>query len=341
MPSGTSDSQVALLHVLAASHEDQLELAPIVATLADEHRRSAKWRFRKLGKKLRDGMPVVEALEQTPDILRDREITTIRLAMQSGILGEAYSELLTARESEQENRVGWKHNLVYAVVLVVAVILVASFLAAFIMPSMREILSELGLSQSRFSTRFTQVMSLDVFPLLAFLLPLVVVAGLVFAVRVPVQAFVRRRMIRPLTPGRKQEANTDLLSMFSLVLRNGRPIQAAISTLAKYHHDARIRKKLLYVRNEIEHGAAAWDALEEVGLTNSQTAGALSSCESAADQGWLLGQAVLWERSRARHFRNVIAAVAGPLAIVACGVIVFWSILAVFSVLLTLILSLS
>ena len=61
----------------------------------------------------------------------------------------------------------------------------------------------------------------------------------------------------------------------------GRPLPAAISTLARYHFDKSVREKLLFARNEIEQGADDWTSLTESRLLTPQEASALANSSSS------------------------------------------------------------
>ena len=57
--------QHSLLRILAVAHRERLELAPLVANLAEEHRGRYRRRLRRLARRLNEGTALVDALEQT------------------------------------------------------------------------------------------------------------------------------------------------------------------------------------------------------------------------------------------------------------------------------------
>ncbi len=73
LPDLRSSVQRSLLRLLHVAHVERLALAPLVHALALEHRGGNRRRLRRLAFRLAGGMPLIEALEQTPDALSDED----------------------------------------------------------------------------------------------------------------------------------------------------------------------------------------------------------------------------------------------------------------------------
>ena len=83
----------SLLRLLAMAHAHRLAIAPLVRNFAYEHRGLRKLQMLRFARRLESGTPLVEALEQTPDVLSEQDVLTLRFASQTGTLGSAYEHL--------------------------------------------------------------------------------------------------------------------------------------------------------------------------------------------------------------------------------------------------------
>ena len=84
MPWWTGEShacrQRSLLRLLALAHNERLDLAPLLENYANEQLGLYRVRVRRLARRVSEGTPIVEALEQTPEVLGDEAVLAIRFA---------------------------------------------------------------------------------------------------------------------------------------------------------------------------------------------------------------------------------------------------------------------
>jgi type II secretory pathway component PulF len=131
--------------------------------------------------------------------------------------------------------------------------------------------------------------------------------------------------------------SVDVLWNLSVVMKAGRPIPGAISTLARYHHDPDLRQKLLFVRNEVEQGADLWDTLRAVKLLTSTDVALMETSEKVGNGPWAMGQLATCKRRQVRRRLELFSQLAEPFSVLLLGGVVFTMCLAVFVPLLKMI----
>jgi type II secretory pathway component PulF len=290
--------QQSLLRILAVAHRERLELAPLVANLAEEHRGRYRRRLRRLAGRLKEGTSLVDALEQTPDALKDEDVLALRFATQTGTLGPTYQAFLedaTVNDGQASTIHG--QTLIYALVSLVVLGLVLSFLVTFIVPTLKWMQEEFDVS--------------DPHPLFhAFLAgldwvmrhaPLMILAVMTLGVLVwsaPSRRFFRRRFAGHWIRGVAQARSSQLLRLLSTTEEAGRPVPSAISSLARYHFDRSVRQKLLYARNEIEQGSDVWTSLADAKLLTPEESNAIAHSSSHETRAWVMRELADWKRQQ-------------------------------------------
>lgn len=295
-PSDTQETmQRSLLRLLAVAHRERLEVAPLVANLADEHRGRYRRRLRRLARRLSDGTPLIDALEQTPDSLRDEDVLALRLASQTGTLGATYASLVDESSPLAEQALAIRrHTFAYFVIMLLIVLLAVMFLVSFIVPVLKYMHDDFGLVEmSGFFQAFLSVAQwvTNYAPLLILLV--VAFAFLVWAM--PSRRFFRRVLAGRFFRGVAQARSCQLLQLLATTVEAGRPLPAAISTLARYHFDRGFRQRLLFARNEIEQGADVWTSLADCRLLTPEESRAIGQCSSNESQAWSMRQLANWK----------------------------------------------
>ena len=286
----------SLLQLLAVAHTERLDPAPLVANLAEEHRGRGRRQLRRLARRLEEGTSLVDAIEQTPDVLDDAEVLMIRFATQTGTLDSAYRHLESRRDDDafsQSQPYGWQDILIYTVFMLGVLILASSFLLIFIVPTMESISDEMQFEMSRplslFITIGQFVSDYSALLILAGVLTVCLVGSGGF------RRFWRRRVSsfrgKSVADGRTAE----LLRLLSMAVEGGRPLPAALSTLARYHFDPFVRGRLLYARNEVEQGADPWHSLGDAQLLSAREASALAGLSCDASRAWAMRKMAFWK----------------------------------------------
>lgn len=332
---GIGIQQRSLLRLLSVAHREQLEIAPLVQCLADEHRGRFRRRLRRLAKHLEAGTPLVEALEQTPDALDDDTVLALRFGSQSGTLQATFDSLLPENDLANSLNKSRGHFWSYWVVLSISIGIVLIFMMAIIVPTFKKMFEEFGL-ELPYPLRILIVIC-DALANYApiWILAIIALCGLISssAVRRCFRRTVAPLVIQPHALRRTAE----LLKLLALSVEAGRPLTGALSTLARYHFDGRTRQRLLFARNEIEQGVDSWNCLAEANILTLQQANALASAPSNQIRAWILRQFACAKVNTAERRLNIGLAIAQPLAVLFFAAIVLFIFISFFSVLLLMI----
>jgi type II secretory pathway component PulF len=151
----------------------------------------------------------------------------------------------------------------------------------FIVPTLLRMMEEFDLRGAGYK-KLKLVLNYAIFPALISLG--LTALALVLNWSETLKNWMRRLLGRP---ANSQQTQSSLLRMLANSIEFGRPIGGTLSTLAKFHHDASVRKDLLVARNEIEQGSDGIAALESVGLLTPKEKEALVD-QSAKNQAWVL-----------------------------------------------------
>lgn len=321
--------QRALLRILSVAHRERLDTAVLVANLAEEHRGGQRRRLRRLARRLADGTPLVDALEQTPDVLSDEDTLAIRFAQQTGTLSSIYPQLIE-RSGEASGGIYTRfcQSMIYFGCLLVVMILMISFLMVFIVPTMQQIFSEFSV---RFSWPMQSLIACSQFviaywPLLVMLA--IVAAWLVWSPYS--RRFFRRAVATRWMRDAAQIRSAELLRLLSTAVDAGRPLPSALSTLARYHFDQSFRQKLLYARNEVEQGADVWASLVEASLLTPEEVHAVAQSSSDRSRVWTMRRLADWKQQQLRQRSESWAACVEPVITLVFAAVVLWVCVAMF-----------
>lgn len=325
-----SSVQFSLLRLLSVTHTERLDLAPLVAHLANEHRGASRRRLRQLADRLNSGTPLVAALEQTPDALNDEDVLTLRFASQSGLVSAAL-EALVEQAAAESRRVSFRirQAVVYFSCVFLVVALVTCFLMLFVAPTYQSLADDFGWDLEENVAGLVALvnclgMMARYFPF--GILLLLVLLGLLWVLK-PFRLFRRAiasRLVEPVA----QLRSAHLLRMLSLATDAGRPLPGSLSTLARYHFDRNVRAGLLYARNEVEQGAEAWTSLSTARLLTEKEATALAESPTTRTRTWLMRRLAGWKEEQVRHRSDVWSSLVHPAIVLLFGAFVLWVALA-------------
>lgn len=333
-------SELSLLRLLAVAHRERLEVRTLVDNLSHEFRGAARRRLRRLSRQLAEGTPLVDALEQTPDTLRDEDVLSLRFASSSGTLPQTYAELIERAQTRSVNAaLQVRQALKYGFVLTIVFSLLIAMMMTFISPTFKKMFDDFGL---RLPAAFVQLISTTSW--IAAYLPLLMLLGLlalglIWFVR-PIRHLRRWFELRPLRAS-AQLQRAHLLRMFAQASEAGRPLPSSLSTLARYHFSRNTRVKLLVARNEIELGAEPWGTLAASHLINSNEALSLSGASSPRLRIWIMRRLAIQKEQVVYDRRAMLAMLVHPAVVLFFGVIVAWVAVSFFSILVSMISSLA
>jgi len=318
-----ASKQRSLLRILSAAAAERLEVAPLVACLALEHRGRYRRRLRRLAQRLAARTSLADALEQTPGVLSDEQIVAIRFGDQSGTLTATLANLLkTEYQSAMQVSNRLRQTVFYVGITITILILMLSFMMIKIVPSFQAIFDDFELELPSLTILLIRISKYAV--IYWYLVALVLLAVVwLFWSETP-RRFFRRvlssRVVRPVVALR----SADLLDMLSVTMRSGRPLTGALSTLARHHFDSFIRHKLLFVRNEVEQGADVWHSMATARLITPAEAQALESSTSVESRAWTMVRLARLKRNRVAGQIDVCVNLLQPLiTLMLAGTVLF------------------
>lgn len=332
--------QRSLVRMLSVAQRERLELAPIVRCLAEEHRGSYRRLLKRFARRLDAGVALVDALEQTPDVLDDDAVLALRFGSQSGTTQAAF-EMLLSRDipGDTAPSQNFKQVWAYWVVLACSIVFLLVVMMVLIAPTFKKMFDEFGLNLPYALQLLIAVC--DGFAKYAALWILlgIVVLGLFWSSAT--RRFFRRKLAPIFVQPIAQMRRAELLKLLAVGVDSGRPIAGSLSTLARYHFDYRVRQRLLFARNEIEQGVEVWQGLTQAELLTAKQAVAVTSAPSTEIRAWTLRQLAAGMQVAAQQRTSLGFALIQPLIVIVFGAIVMFIFVSFFSVLIALISSLS
>ncbi|TVP99971.1 MAG: hypothetical protein EA381_08460 [Planctomycetaceae bacterium] len=312
----------SLLRVLAVAHRERFDPATLVANLAEEHRGRNRRRLRRLANRLRGGMPVVTALEQTPEVLSDAQVLAIRFGSQTGTLTATYDDLISKIQQPPSTASrDLRQTAIYLGFMSLFVIWILSFLFTFIYPTFGKIDDYFEISDPPYAVDLMYRLSNQMGAGTAILAILAILA-LPFLWSSPIGRWVRRTLATSRLRWVWQLRIAELLEWLAQSIEAGRPLSGVSSVLARYHFDKPVRQRLLFARNEMEQGASAWESLRSAGLLTAQEYRSLSDSTSPQTQVWLLRNLANQKRERSTSAGEAAARGLQTLATLAVAVVV-------------------
>jgi type II secretory pathway component PulF len=297
-----ASKQHALLRILGVAATDRLEAAPLVAALATEHRGSYHRRLRRLARRMNAGMTLSDALEQTPGALSDEQALAVRFGEQSGTLPTTLAGLLNHPTPAELRVVGRLRQIgFYLLITAVIFLFIMSFFMIKIMPSFEAIFEDFSMDLPHLTTLMIRISVVLTDYWFFFALPVLLLVWLARsqASRRFFSRNISSRILRPIA----QLRVANVLSLLSGSYRAGRPLSGAVSTLARYHFDPRLRHKLLFVRNEMEQGVDPWESMTTAKLLAPAEAQALTKATTSETRAWTMDR--LADKKRGQVERRI------------------------------------
>lgn len=332
--------QSSLLRLLAVSHREDLDIAPLLFHFANEHRGMVRSRLRRLARRIENGAALIDALEQTPDAMSDDDVLSLRFALHSGTLDSSLDAMIdrTAKRTD-DGYTDLKQTLFYHFSLLFYILTLSLFFTAFISPTFSKLFMELEVQPA-----FGHQTLIAIIPAIGKQLQifLVVLFGLAFTTWLlkPLR-FFRRTIASRWFQGVAQMRSGQLLRMLSLASDAGRPLPGSVSTLARYHFDQNIRSKLLFARNEVELGTEPWKSLSDAHLLSPEESKALADSATPRTRSWLMQRLADEREARVRQHASLLVSIVHPVLILMSGLMVLWVAFASFGNLVQLIVSLA
>lgn len=294
---GWAAQQQTLLRIIAVAVSQRLPLAKLVEHLSQDHRGRYRRRLRRLAKRLADGTPLADAVEQTPGVLSPATTLALRYAAQTGAVSETLTMLVDRDLTPaQRLRARLRRNLGYLFGVLLATSFVMTFLLRKIFPSYQGIFADFQFETPQaFQWFYRLAQWVETYGVI-LAVPLLLVAFVYYSRRT--WQYFHRRWLPRFSRSASYLRGADVLELLTLSHRKGRPVQGALSTLARYHYDPRLRSQLLFARNEVEQGAGVWESLLAARLLSAAETDALKTALDRRSQTWTIQQLVEVRRNR-------------------------------------------
>jgi type II secretory pathway component PulF len=315
--SALAEQQATLLAILDGCLRSSVELAPMIRALSHEYPGSYSYKLRRLARLLDQGVPWVDALEQTPDALPEDTVLALRLAQHSGIVHSTMDQLRLESSEEllDRDRAHWRSYLAYWLTVSLMMIVVFSLLSYFIVPTLRQMVAEFDLPNA--SRNLENVLRYSMLPL--FIVFGFTCLGILLNWSESFRLWLLSWLRLPIDSMSRKKGS--FLRILANAIEQGRPVSGTLSTLAKYHWDSDFRKKILIARNEIEQGGETWSCLCAVGLLSASEKEVLHG-ESNEDRAWVLRSLARSLSSHQRYRWGWLQSMVHPLVMVFFGLAV-------------------
>lgn len=334
----TAPQQRSFLRLLTVAMEENLPLPPLIkAWAADEHGLQYQ-RLLRLANLLRDGTLLADAVEQIPGVLSEEDVLAIRFGAQSGTLVASLRERLNEPDASRpliSPRV--RKTLSYLTMLFFVGLLIITFVQIKIVPEFEKIMVEFDVpapKSMQLSIEFARL-----FEEYWYIFFFVAIAFAWFWFTPWPGRRMRMRLFGPLYRPWRELHFADVLEKLSVAAAAGRPMAGAVSTLARYHFDPALRRRLLYVRNEMEQGADAWQSMRAVGLLSPQEAHLMDTAERVGNRPWVLKQLAQLKKRRGAARISRWAELILPAVILFAGAFVLLNAVSMFTSLVSIIYS--
>jgi general secretion pathway protein F/type IV pilus assembly protein PilC len=337
----TAADRRSLLRLIAVAAEERISLMPLLEAQTRDARGTHRRRMARLLKNWDSKISLVSAIEQTPRLLTDEQLLAIQFGTQMGALARSLRAQIAREDIQLPLRMSLRRTIWYCAGTFLAILAVSFFIHIKLSDIFPKIYGDFGVEVPPIvgiAKSWNLAVLLEQFWWIGALLALLVVWS--YFSTWPGR-FLRNSIVPRFSRPIRELRATDLLDKLRLAVEAGRPLAGALSTLARYHYDPAIRRKLLFVRNEVEQGADVWESMESVGLLNDPEQRALATAEKLGNRDWVLDLLARNKQRKSQRRLERLAELLWPACIVLLGALVLVQCLAVMVPLLHLIWSLT
>ena len=333
----TRPDQRTLLRFMSICARHRIPLAPLLDQVANDSGGSIGIRLKKLAGLLEGEVPLPIALEQCPALAPCRTVLAVRTGIESGTLAASIDAVLDEpREVEvAPDEFEPRRHVAYLVMLLCAIACGVLFWFQKIVPTLLQLLYDCHIEPPSVLTNGVAVVD-SVLQWIGIL----AIAGMAITIWYFYRRITTRKRGSPVdrwwfSPFGKEVG--DILRILGVVSNSGRPLGRAMSTIARYHDSPAMRQRLLFVHNELLHGAELWPTLQEVGMIGAPERRLLESATRVGNVGWVLRQLARRRDDRLSELQEAVRRVITPVCVVLLGLGVLCLTLAVIAPLVTLV----
>lgn len=332
--------QFHTLLIVEAAYRTEINLDELLAAYAKENRGGYRTTLRTFAQRVKSGMSIIDALEQTPDVLPPNAVIAIRHGVATSTLPETFEML---KEESSNRRQSANHDAsalqIYWLVVGIMILAILIYISKKITPSLQKIMSEFGQPFSAAGDSYNYLANLMLISLPWIVLGIILlsVTGLLSMIR----SWIRRTLLPHLTFTQDLLSSATLLRLFAIQLRKNASLTNSLSILAKYHNRKAVRAKLLIARNENELGMDIWKCLQIAKLLTQPECKAVQQASDSTSQAWILSKLAQQRDHRANLLFDRFVVILTPALTLLWGAIVAWTALVVFLFVCKLVVSLS
>lgn len=314
--------------------------ADLFLAYSRENRGQYRRTLRIFASRLTKGLSIIDALEQTPDVLQANSVVALRHGILTGTLPQTF-EMLKAEAIDRRHSANHDASKIrfYWLIIGVVLLLLLVLISNKILPTFDKMMAEYELEPSASSALLQTIFNtlLLALPWLILAIILLSLTGLLSAFR----AWVRRTLLPMVTLTKDLISTATILRLLSVQLQEKGSLTTSLSILAKYHNRRAVRMKLLLARNEHEHGLNIWHCLNAAKLITTAESHTLQQQTKAASQIWILSKLAEQRDYRANLIADRFVVILTPALALIWGGIVLCASLVVFRALLTMVVSIA
>lgn len=329
------DEQESLLWLLSTAAEKQMPLSVGIEALADQWSGGARRRALAVSSLLKLGLRLPDALQRTDGAVSRSAEVLIGVGDATGMLKRSLLETHAYESDGSYRSLAIFDKLVYVVGMVGVMQSITFFILYFITPKFEAIFKDFGvdlpastilmIKTGRYATQYFLV------PLLFFgILAIVVYAIEKLLLRGTGTSLVTDRLL-------SQKHTTTILRALAIGVDGEKPIGEVLDVLAKRYPTFLIRKRLQVAAERVRRGGDWVEALRLSNLIRKSDAAVLNSAQRAGNLGWALKSLALWGEKRVMYRLQAFVELLWPISMILVSIFVFFSAIAYFTPLVTLI----
>ncbi len=333
--------QYTLLSTLAVAAERLMPLVPAVEAFADERGGLLGWRARRLAELLRSGATLPDALQQTPGLVPQQALVTIRAGQESGALAEALRDAVGSHGLLAPLWNQLLARVLYVCFLMLFAVSVATFMMLRIVPEFQKIFAEFDAELPPLTRTITATSYLFANYWYVLAAPLLVILGLAF-LGLGMQYMGGFRWNVPFVNWLTRRLDTAvILDALALAAERNVNFPAKIATLARWYPRQSVRKRLQAALRDVDAGADWCQSLARRGLIRRAELAVLGAAQRVGNLPWALREMADSSRRRLAYRLHALLQVLFPLTIAAFGLLVMAYVVGYFMPLVSLISSLA
>lgn len=306
--------QENLLLVLAVAAEKQLPMEECVAAFAAECSGGFGWQVRRLAWSLKAGLPLAEAVQQTPNVLSWEGRLAVLFGREGELLSRSLREALRQRLDRSPQWIPLGMRLLYLLFVLMASQGVVVFSLYFIFPRLNMVIQSFDFEAPPLTQAFQSMAEFFVNHGWAWSLVLLIELLIVFYIVLTITGFLRW-----FPPGlgwltRRWDA-AQLLKAFALALEAGLTLDVALAGLQQIYPRASVRNRLSAVRQDIQAGNPWWQALVRQRLLLPTEVHVLELAQQVGNLPWAMREMSSSCERRLHYRMSALSEILFPLAV--------------------------